>query len=445
MKKLWEKGVSVNQEIEAFTIGKDRDLDLYLARYDVLGSLAHASMLHEIGILDEKERDDLRSALLDIHRSIEKGNFTIQAGVEDVHSQVEKILTERIGDTGKKVHTGRSRNDQVALDLHLFIREEIRGLTSGIRDLFSALMMLAQEHRDVYLPGYTHFQVAMPSSFGMWFSSFAEDLTDDLITLQGAYRMANQNPLGAGAGFGTSIPLKREITTELLGFESMRFNSMHAMMSRGRLEKITAQALSALAGTVSRLAMDVTLYMGQNHDFLSFPEEYTTGSSIMPHKKNPDVFELIRARCNRIKAYAYETDLVTANLPSGYHRDYQVLKENLLPAFADMGTCLHLSEKVLLQVKVRKDILEDQRYRYISSVDQVNAMVGKGVPFRDAYQEVARKIRNKTFSADLKFDHTHEGSLGNLCLEEIALKMDRRMEAFDFGKPEAAMKALMEA
>jgi len=444
MKKLWEKGVSVNKEIEVFTIGKDKELDLYLARYDAIGTIAHAEMLHSIGILEEKEKNDLRIGLLEIVKSADDGQFSIEPGVEDVHSQIEKMLTESLGDTGKKVHTGRSRNDQVAVDLHMFIRDELRRITGAAQDLFNALIMLAEEHKDVYLPGYTHFQVAMPASFGMWFSSFAEDLCDDILILYGAYRMANQNPLGAGAGFGTSIPLNRTMTTELLGFDSLRYNPMHSMMARGKIEKITSQALSSLAGTLSRLAMDVTLYLGQNHNFISFPEEYTTGSSIMPHKKNPDVFELIRAKCNKIKSLAYETELVTTNLPSGYHRDYQVLKENLIPGFGEIQTSLYLAEKVLLQVKVRKDILEDQAYKYISSVDKVNLMVGNGVPFRDAYQTVAQQIRSKTFSSDLKFDHTHEGSLGNLCLDKINNKMNERMTAFNFEKTDAAIKALLE-
>ena len=444
MKKLWGKGISVNKEIEEFTIGKDRELDLSLARYDVLGTLAHAEMLHSIGILEEKEKNDLKSELLDILKSIEKNTFRIEPGVEDVHSQVENILTERLGDTGKKVHTGRSRNDQVAVDLHMLIRDEIHMTADAGRDLFNALMLLAGDYRELLLPGYTHFQVAMPSSFGLWFSSFAEDLTDDMIILHGAWKAASQNPLGAAAGFGTSIPLNRQMTTELLGFESLRYNSMHSMMARGRLEKISAQALSSIAGTISRLAMDVTLYLGQNFDFFSFPEEYTTGSSIMPHKKNPDVFELIRAKCNRIKSLAFETDMLITNLPSGYHRDFQVLKENLIPAFGEIRTCLHLAEKVLLQVNIRKDILEDQAYKYISSVDKVNQLVAGGVPFRDAYQAVAQQIRNKAFSAEQEFGHTHEGSMGRLCLDEINEKMNDRMKAFSFDKVDEAFRALVE-
>ncbi len=444
MKKLWEKGVSVNKEIEEFTNGKDPELDLSLARYDVLGTLAHAQMLQSIGILQEQEKNDLRSELLDILASIEANKFLIEPGVEDVHSQVEKILSERLGDTGKKVHTGRSRNDQVAVDLHMFMRDEVRRIAGTTQDLFNALMLLAKDYQGLLLPGYTHFQVAMPASFGLWFSSYAEDLSDDMIILHGAYKMASQNPLGAAAGFGTSIPLNRQMTTQLLGFDGLRYNSMHSMMARGKLEKIAAQALSSLAGTLSRLAMDITLYMGQNFNFISFPEEYTTGSSIMPHKKNPDVFELIRGKCNRIKSLAYETDLVTTNLPSGYHRDYQVLKENLIPAFTQISTCMHIAEKVLLQVRIRKDILEDQAYKYISSVDKVNQLVSNGVPFRDAYQTVAQQIRNKTYTAGLKLQHTHEGSIGNLCLEEIADKMNERMDAFGFEKIDAAFRELIE-
>jgi len=444
MKKLWEKGVSVNKEIEEFTIGSDRELDQSLARYDIMGTLAHAAMLRSIGILSDHEYKDLKGALLNMYRKVEEGKFSIEPGVEDIHSQVEKTLTEKLGDTGKKVHTGRSRNDQVAVDLHLYIRDEIRKTLVVTRDLFNALMLLSKEHQGALMPGYTHFQVAMPASFGLWFASFAEDITDDVILLQAAFQVANQNPLGAAAGFGTSIALDRQMTTELLGFESLRYNVMHAMMSRGRLEKITAQSLSSLAGTLARLAVDVTLYMGQNHDFISFPEEYTTGSSIMPHKKNLDVFELIRAKCNRIKSLPTEADLVISGLPSGYHRDFQVLKENLMKAFSELQACLYMAEKVLLQVNIREDILEDPVYRHISSVDKVNQLVMGGMPFREAYQEIARQIRNHTFTPEDKIVHTHEGSLGNLCLEEIRKKMDTRMESFRFDKIDNALQKLLE-
>jgi argininosuccinate lyase len=444
MKKLWEKGVSVNKEIEEFTVGSDRELDRSLARYDIMGTLAHAAMLRSIGILTGPEHEELKEALLSIYRKEKEGKLSIEPGVEDIHSQVEKTLTEKLGDTGKKVHTGRSRNDQVAVDLHLYIRDEMRKTVLVARDLFNALMLLGKEHQGALMPGYTHFQIAMPSSFGLWFTSFAEDITDDMILLKGAFQVANQNPLGAGAGFGTSIALNRQMTTELLGFESLRYNVMHAMMSRGRLEKITAQSLSSLAGTLARLAMDVTIYMGQNHDFISFPEEYTTGSSIMPHKKNPDVFELIRAKCNRIKSLPTEADLVISGLPSGYHRDFQVLKESLIKAFSELQSCLYMAEKVLLQVKIREDILDDPVYRHISSVDKVNQLVMKGIPFREAYQEIARQIRNQTFTPEDKFIHRHEGSLGNLCLEEIQQKMDARLESFPFDKIDNALQKLLE-
>ncbi len=444
MKKLWEKGVSVNKEIEEFTVGSDRELDRSLARYDILGTLAHAAMLKSIGILSGPEHEDLKGALLNMYSKAVEGKFFIEPGVEDIHSQVEKNLTEKLGDTGKKVHTGRSRNDQVAVDLHLYIRDEIRKTVELARDLFNALMILGREHQAALMPGYTHFQVAMPASFGLWFTSFAEDITDDMILLQAAFQIANQNPLGAGAGFGSSIALNRHLTTELLGFESLRYNVMHAMMSRGRLEKITAQSLSSLAGTLARLAQDVTLYMGQNHDFISFPEEYTTGSSIMPHKKNPDVFELIRAKCNRIKSLPMEADLVISGLPSGYHRDFQVLKENMMKAFSEIQACLYMAEKVLLQVKIREDILEDPVYRHISSVDKVNQLVMKGIPFREAYQEIARQIRNQTFIPEDKIAHTHEGSLGNLCQEEIRQKMDKRLGSFGFDKIAQALQKLLE-
>ncbi|MCK4852948.1 MAG: argininosuccinate lyase [Bacteroidales bacterium] len=444
MKKLWEKGVSTNREIEDFTIGSDRELDLSLARYDILGTLAHATMLESIGILSDIEKEDLKKELLSLYKTVEEGLFTIEPGVEDVHSQVEKILTEKLGDAGKKVHTGRSRNDQVSVDLHLYIRDEIRKTVMHAGDLFNALMMLSKEHQGALMPGYTHYQVAMPASFGLWFASFAEDITDDMILLQGAFKVANQNPLGAAAGFGTSISLNRKLTSDLLGFESLRYNVMHAMMSRGRLEKITAQSLSSLAGTLARLAMDITMYMGQNYDFISFPEEYTTGSSIMPHKKNPDVFELIRAKCNRIKSLVTEVDLVTTNLPSGYHRDFQVLKENLMRAFSELQTCLFMAEKVLMQINIRKDILDDPVYKHISSVDKVNQLVMSGIPFREAYQEVARQIRNNDFTPEEKIEHTHEGSLGNLCLEEIRKKMDKRLEEFRFEAIDMAYKKLLQ-
>ncbi len=444
MKKLWEKGISVNKEIEEFTIGNDQELDQSLAPYDIMGTLAHAAMLRSIGILSDTEHKDLNGALLNIYSKVKQGKFSIEPGVEDIHSQVEKTLTEMLGDTGKKVHTGRSRNDQVAVDLHLYIRDEIRKTLLLARDLFNALMLLGKEHQGSLMPGYTHFQVAMPASFGLWFASFAEDITDDVILLQAAFQVANQNPLGAAAGFGTSIALDRQMTTELLGFDSLRYNVMHAMMSRGRLEKITAQALSSLAGTLARLALDVTLYMGQNHDFLSFPEEYTTGSSIMPHKKNPDVFELIRAKCNRIKSLPNEADLVIGGLPSGYHRDFQVLKENLMKAFSELQACLYMAEKVLLQVNIREDILDDPVYRHISSVDKVNQLVMGGMPFREAYQEIARQIRNDTFTPEDSIVHTHEGSLGNLCLEEIRQKMDTRMDSFSFEKIDNAIQKLLQ-
>jgi argininosuccinate lyase len=444
MKKLWEKGISVNKEIEEFTIGNDRELDLSLARYDIMGTLAHAAMLRSIGILSDPEHKRLKEELLNIYRKVEEGKFPIEPEVEDIHSQVEKTLTEKLGDTGKKVHTGRSRNDQVAVDLHLYIRDEIRKTLMVARDLFNALMLLGKEHQGALMPGYTHFQVAMPASFGLWFTSFAEDLTDDVILLRAAFQVANQNPLGAAAGFGSSIALDRQMTTKLLGFESLRYNVMHAMMSRGRLEKITAQALSSLAGTLARIAVDVTLYMGQNHDFLSFPEEYTTGSSIMPHKKNPDVFELIRAKCNRIKSLPTEADLVIGGLPSGYHRDFQVLKENLMKAFSELQACLYMAEKVLLKVKIREDILDDPVYRHISSVDKVNKLVMEGMPFREAYQEIARQIRNQTFTPEDSIVHTHEGSIGNLCLEEIHKKMDTRMASFNFDEIDNAIQKLLQ-
>lgn len=442
--KLWDKGEVTDKDIENFTTGRDPELDLYLAPYDALGTLAHATMLCRIGILAEEELGPLKKVLTEIYREAVEGSFAIEPGNEDVHSQIENRLTGMLGDTGRKVHTGRSRNDQVLVDMHLFIREEIRQLSEQAGKLFNNLCDLSERYKELLMPGYTHFQVAMPSSFGLWFASYAEDLTDDMIMLEAAYRVASQNPLGSAAGFGSSIPVDRQLTTELLGFESLRYNVMHAMMSRGKLEKITAQAISSMAGTLSRLAMDICTYMGQNYSFITLDTSYTTGSSIMPHKKNPDVFELVRAKCNRLRSQETEVELVITNLSSGYHRDFQVLKEILIPAFDELSSCIRITGKALGGIRVREDILEDPVYRYISSVDRVNQLVMDGMTFREAYRAIAKQISEGTFEPAGKPEHSHEGSLGNLCLDEIRKKMDTRIAAFGFEKAVDAIRMLIQ-
>ncbi len=441
--KLWDKGLPIDQQIEAFTIGKDRTLDLLLARYDVLGSIAHSRMLQTIGLLTAQELQDLEQALRDIYTAVEAGNFLIEEGVEDVHSQVELMLTRRLGDTGKKVHSGRSRNDQVLLDLRLLIRQEIQHVTEETGRLFDTLLSLSEQYKDVLLPGYTHTQVAMPSSFGLWFAAYAESLSDDLLLLQAAYGMANQNPLGSGAGYGSSFPLDRSLTTRLLGFETLHYNVVCAQMSRGKVEKVVSFALASLAATLSRLAADVCLYMSQNFSFISFPDALTTGSSIMPHKKNPDVFELIRAKGNQLQALPYEISLIMTNLTSGYHRDLQVIKENFLPAFDTVRQLLSIADYSLPQIEVRKDILKDEKYRYLFTVETVNRQVMQGVPFRDAYQQVGAQIADGSYQPDRQLHHTHEGSLGNLSNEAIRRKMQQRLDAFPFEAAQQALQGLV--
>jgi len=417
--KLWQKDLSVNTEIDQFTVGMDRELDLLLAKYDVFGSMAHIKMLTSIGLIKENELDVLSKALSDIHKEIENGSFIIEDGVEDVHSQIELMLTRKLGDKGKKIHSGRSRNDQVLLDLKLFMRSEIFELVQLIHQLFDRLVSLSNQHKDILMPGYTHFQVAMPSSFGLWFGAYAESLSDDIAVLKSSYEIVNKNPLGSAAGYGSSFPLKRQMTTDLLGFESMNYNVVYAQMGRGKAEKVLSNALSNVADTLSKFAMDVCIYMGQNHGFISFPDEYTTGSSIMPHKKNPDVFELIRARSNKLKALPNEISMITTNLPSGYHRDLQMIKENFLPAFKNLKECLHMTWFMLEKIEVKTDILDDNKYQYLFSVELVNELVLEGMPFRDAYLEVGKRIESGEFKVPEKLVHTHEGSLGNLCNEEI--------------------------
>ncbi len=442
--KLWDKGLPVDQQIEAFTIGKDRTLDVGLARYDVLGSIAHSKMLQTIGLLTRQELQSLEQALRDIYKVVEAGEFVIEEGVEDVHSQVELMLTRRLGDTGKKVHSGRSRNDQVLLDLRLLIRQEIQYVTEETHQLFDTLLSLSEQYKDVLLPGYTHTQVAMPSSFGLWFAAYAESLTDDLLLVQTAYRMANQNPLGSGAGYGSSFPLDRTLTTRLLGFETLHYNVVYAQMSRGKIEKVVSFALASLAATLARLAADICLYMSQNFGFISFPDALTTGSSIMPHKKNPDVFELIRAKGNQLQALPYEISLIMTNLTSGYHRDLQVIKENFLPAFDTVRQLLRLAAYSLPQIIVQKDILHDEKYQYLFTVETVNKQVMQGVPFRDAYKQVGTQIADGTYQPDRHLHHTHEGSLGNLCNEAIRQKMQQRLAAFSFEAAQQALQALVQ-
>ena len=429
--KLWQKNIDVNKEIEAFTVGKDRELDLLLAESDVIGSAAHIKMLEKAGLLSAADLGMLLPALSEIYQSIKAGQFVIEDSVEDVHSQVELMLSRKLGDVGKKIHAGRSRNDQVLLDLKLFMRENIRGIVGHVDVLFNRLIALSEQYKNVYLPGYTHLQVAMPSSFGLWFGAYAESLADDLAILKGAFEIVNRNPLGSAAGYGSSFPLDRQMTTDLLGFESMNYNVVYAQMGRGKAEKILANAMATIAETLAKFAMDVCIYLGQNHGFISFPPEYTTGSSIMPHKKNPDVFELIRAKCNKLKALPNEIALVTTNLPSGYHRDLQVIKENFIPAFQELNACLYMTQFMLQKVSVKEDILSEDKYNYLFSVEAVNALVLQGMPFRDAYKKVGMMIENGEFVPPKEIKHTHEGSIGNLCNDQITARKNQLDRYFE--------------
>ena len=438
--KLWQKDKSVHDDIEKFTVGKDRELDLLLARYDVLGSLAHIKMLTSIDLLTQSELDSLSAELTWIFAEIENDKFRIEEGVEDVHSQVELMLTKTLGDIGKKIHAGRSRNDQVLLDLKLFMRSEIFEIVELMEKLFKQLISLSNEHKDKLLPGYTHLQLAMPSSFGLWFGAYAESLADDLVILRSAFEIVNRNPLGSAAGYGSSFPLDRQMTTDLLGFESMNYNVVYAQMGRGKAERILSGAMASIADTLGKFAMDICLYMGQNHSFLSFPEEYTTGSSIMPHKKNPDVFELIRARSNKIKALPNEISMITANLPSGYHRDLQMIKEDFLPSFTYLKECLSMMRFMLKKVSVKEKILEDEKYKYLFSVEIVNKLVLEGMPFRDAYVKVGKMIENDEFRIPDELKHTHAGSLGNLCNDKIQERFLATFEKFKKDKKEIYIK-----
>ena len=425
--KLWDKGFSTDKKIDIFTVGNDRELDLLLAKYDIIGSLAHAKMLHKIGLLSKEEIDGVEKELQAILATVQNGEFTIEASFEDVHSKIEFLLTEKLGDTGKKIHTARSRNDQVLVDVHLYLKDELKEIRSLTQQFFNLLMDLSEKHKNVLLPGYTHLQVAMPSSFGMWFSAYAESLIDDVYFLNAAYKVVDQNPLGSAAGYGSSFPIDRKNTTETLGFETLKYNSVAAQMSRGKTEKSVSFAMSSLAGTLSKFAMDICLYMSQNFGFVSFPDELTTGSSIMPHKKNPDVFELIRGKCNKIQALPYELTLITSNLPSGYHRDLQLLKEGMLPAIQSIKSCLEMFTFSLESIKVNTKILEDSKYDYLFTVEEVNELVQNGTPFRDAYKIVGAKVNDGSFKPNKQVKHSHLGSVGNLGLDEIRNKMRKAL------------------
>ncbi|MCM1504036.1 MAG: argininosuccinate lyase [Muribaculum sp.] len=441
--KLWEKSVTVSRDVEDYTVGLDREMDLYLARYDVLGSLAHIAMLESIGLLTKDELNVLTSELRAIYEVIDRGDFKIEDDVEDVHSQVELMLTRKLGDIGKKIHSGRSRNDQVLVDLKLFIRSRIEDVVDAVTVLFNALIAQSDRYKDVLMPGYTHLQVAMPSSFGLWFGAYAESLVDDLTVLKAAYSVTNRNPLGSAAGYGSSFPLNRAMTTKLLGFDSMAYNVVYAQMGRGRVERIVAQALSSVASTVAKLAFDACLFNSQNFGFIKLADRYTTGSSIMPHKKNPDVFELTRAKCNKIQALPYEVTLITNNLPSGYFRDLQLVKENFLPAFDSMIDILSMVARMVSEVEVNKTILDDPRYRLMFSVEEVNRLTLSGVPFRDAYKKVGLDIEKGEFEPEYELSHTHEGSIGNLCNDEIRRLYEETRSSFDFDKFHRAFAHLL--
>lgn len=441
--KLWEKSVQVTDEIDRFTVGHDCELDLYLAPYDVLGSMAHVTMLHSIGLIADNELQPLLSELKKIYNLAREGKFVIEDGIEDVHSQVELMLTRSLGDMGKKIHSGRSRNDQVLVDLKLFTREKLREVAEAVRQLFTELQKQSERYKSVLMPGYTHLQVAMPSSFGLWLGAYAESLTDDMLFLEAAYRLTNRNPLGSAAGYGSSFPLNRQMTTDLLGFDSMDYNVVYAQMGRGKMERNVAYALASVAGTVAKLAFDACMFNSQNFAFIKLPDECTTGSSIMPHKKNPDVFELIRARMNRLQALPQEMILIMNNLPCGYFRDLQELKEAFLPAFDRLIDCLHMTTYIIERIKVNEHILDDTRYDAMFSVEEVNRLAASGTPFRDAYKKVGLEIEAGQFTPNKDIHHTHEGSIGNLCTERVAALMDSIWQKFQFEKVDAAVDALL--
>ena len=441
--KLWEKNVQVDAGIDRFTVGRDREMDLYLAPYDILGSIAHITMLESIGLLTRDELDTLTAELRRIYAVAEAGEFAIEEGIEDVHSQVELMLTRKLGDIGKKIHSGRSRNDQVLVDLKLFIRSELQQIVELTDHLFTTLIAQSEKYKEVLMPGYTHLQVAMPSSFGLWFGAYAESLVDDLTVLLAAYKVSNRNPLGSAAGYGSSFPLNRSLTTQLLGFDSMNYNVVYAQMGRGKTERIVASALASIASTLAKLAFDACLFNSQNFGFIKLPDAYTTGASIMPHKKNPDVFELTRAKCNKIQALPYQITLIANNLPSGYFRDLQIIKEVFLPSFDELKDCLRMVEQMMSRITVNDHILDDKRYDPIFSVEEVNRLTLEDTPFRDAYKQVGLRIEAGDFTPDKNLHHTHEGSIGNLCNEQITALEKQVVQDFDFGKTRTAFDALL--
>ena len=441
--KLWEKNVQVDKEVETFTVGKDREMDLYLAKYDVLGSMAHITMLESIGLLAKEELTVLLAELKNIYAVADRGEFVIEEGVEDVHSQVELMLTRRLGDIGKKIHSGRSRNDQVLLDLKLYTRAQIRELVELTNGLFEVLTSQSNRYKEVLMPGYTHLQIAMPSSFGLWFGAYAESLADDLQMMQAAYKVCNRNPLGSAAGYGSSFPLNRQMTTDLLGFDSMDYNVVYAQMGRGKMERTVAFAMVGIAATLSKLAFDACMFNSQNFGFIKLPDQFTTGSSIMPHKKNPDVFELTRAKCNKIQGLPQQITLICNNLPSGYFRDLQIIKEVFLPAFDELKDCIRMVTHMMREVKVNDHILEDDKYALLFSVEEVNRLVLEGVPFRDAYKQVGLNIEAGKFTPNKAVSHTHEGSIGNLCNDSISALMQNIIDGFSFSKVNEAEKELL--
>ena len=441
--KLWEKSVQVNKDIERFTVGRDREMDLYLAKHDVLGSMAHITMLQSIGLLEKDELEQLLAELKQIYALAERGEFVIEDGVEDVHSQVELMLTRKLGDVGKKIHSGRSRNDQVLLDLKLFTRAQIKDIALAVEQLFGVLIRQSDRYKDVLMPGYTHLQIAMPSSFGLWFGAYAESLVDDMMFLQAAFRMCNRNPLGSAAGYGSSFPLDRTMTTRLLGFDSMNYNVVYAQMGRGKMERNVAFALATIAGTLSKLAFDDCLFNSQNFGFVKLPDECTTGSSIKPHKQTPDVNALTRATCNTLQSQPQQIMMIANNLPSGYFRDLQIIKEVFLPAFQELKDCLQMTTYIMNEIKVNDHILDDDRYSLIFSVEEVNRLAREGMPFRDAYKKVGLDIEAGRFTPRKEVHHTHEGSIGNLCNDRIARLMEQVVEGFNFSTMEQAEKRLL--
>lgn len=441
--KLWEKSTQVNEKIEKFTVGKDREMDLYLAEFDVLGSLAHVEMLESVGLLEKEELEILTTELKVIYQLAKANEFVIEDGVEDVHSQVELMLTRKLGDIGKKIHSGRSRNDQVLVDLKLFTRSEIEKTVKAVSSLFDVLIGQSNRYKNVFMPGYTHLQIAMPSSFGLWFGAYAESLADDLQLLLSAWKITNRNPLGSAAGYGSSFPLNRRMTTELLGFDTMNYNVVYAQMGRGKMERIVSTALASVAATVAKLAFDACLFTSQNFNFIKLPDEFTTGSSIMPHKKNPDVFELTRAKCNKIQAIPQQITMITNNLPSGYFRDLQIIKEVFVPAFADLQDCLEMTAMMMDRIEVNNEILNDPKYDYLFSVEEVNRLVLEGMPFRDAYKKVGLAIEAGIFLPEKDIHHTHDGSIGNLCNDEIRCYKEGVENEFKFGKVQEAIERLV--